>query len=52
MSAPADDDVVVHGAAERGGDVDDRTQFQLMALIQVEKASMTGARGLWGIDTR
>ena len=24
MSAPADDDVVVHGDAERGGDVDDR----------------------------
>ena len=24
MSAPTDDDVVVHGDAERGGDVDDR----------------------------
>jgi hypothetical protein len=24
MSAPADDDVVVHGDAERGGEVDDR----------------------------
>jgi hypothetical protein len=24
MPAPADDDVVVHGDAERGGDVDDR----------------------------
>jgi hypothetical protein len=24
MSAPAEDDVVVHGDAERGGDVDDR----------------------------
>jgi len=26
--------------------------LQLMALIHVEKASMTGACGLWGIETR
>jgi hypothetical protein len=25
---------------------------QLMALIHVEKASMTGACGLWAIETR
>jgi hypothetical protein len=27
-------------------------RLQLMALIHVEKASMTGARGLWAIETR
>jgi hypothetical protein len=28
------------------------SRLQLMALIHVEKASMTGACGLWGIETR